>query len=97
MTGARVAWIEERRFALARPDDVRVAAYRWTVSRRPRAIAVIAHGMGEHARRYPPALVMLLESGIDLYGIDHRGHGTTLALSGRAPGERRPSHGIGRH
>jgi alpha-beta hydrolase superfamily lysophospholipase len=87
MRGARAAWIEERRFALARPDDVKVAAYRWTVSRPPRAIVVVAHGMGEHARRYPPALVMLLESGIDLYGIDHRGHGTTLALSGRAPGD----------
>jgi alpha-beta hydrolase superfamily lysophospholipase len=44
--------------------------------------------MGEHARRYPSALATLLESGIDLYGIDHRGHGVTLAISShRGPGD----------
>lgn len=82
-----LGWIAESRFALARPDGVTVAAYRWTSSRSPRAVMVVAHGMGEHARRYPPALAMLLESGIDLYGIDHRGHGVTLAFSPRAPGD----------
>ncbi len=87
MSQLPAAWIAESRFALARPDDVTVAAYRWSLSRSPRAIMVVAHGMGEHARRYPPALSMLLESGIDLYGIDHRGHGVTLALSRRAPGD----------
>ncbi len=79
--------IAESRFSLARPDKVTVAAYHWTFSRSPRAIMVVAHGMGEHARRYPPALATLLESDIDLYGIDHRGHGVTLAFSTRAPGD----------
>jgi alpha-beta hydrolase superfamily lysophospholipase len=79
--------IAESRFALARPDKVTVAAYRWTLSRSPRAIMVVAHGMGEHARRYPPALATLLENDIDLYGIDHRGHGVTLAFSTQAPGD----------
>src|SRR5260221_687767 len=78
--------IAESRFSLARPDKVTVAAYRWTFSRSPRAIMVVAHGMGEHARRYPPALATLLESDIDLYGIDHRGHGVTLAFSTQPPG-----------
>src|SRR5258708_28489584 len=80
-------WRAESRCALARPDDVTVAAYRWTLPRSPRAIMVVAHGMGERECRYPPALVLLLESGIDLYGIDHRGHGVALALSRRAPGD----------
>jgi alpha-beta hydrolase superfamily lysophospholipase len=79
--------IVESRFALVRPDRVTVAAYRWTLSRSPRAIMIVAHGMGEHARRYPPALATLLENGIDLYGIDHRGHGVTLAFSTQAPGD----------
>jgi len=87
MSQLAATWIAETRFALARPDDVTVAAYRWTLPRPPRAILVVAHGMGEHARRYPAALAVLLESGIDLYGIDHRGHGATLALSRRAPGD----------
>jgi alpha-beta hydrolase superfamily lysophospholipase len=33
--------------------------------------------MGEHARRYPPALERLIETGIDVYALDHRGHGAT--------------------
>jgi len=84
---SRLGQIAESRFALARPEGVTVAAYRWTLGRSPRAVMVVAHGMGEHARRYPPALVTLLESGIDLYGIDHRGHGVTLAFSTLAPGD----------
>ena len=79
--------LAESRFALQRPDGVTVASYRWTLNRSPRAVMVVAHGMGEHARRYPPALAALLESGIDLYGIDHRGHGVTLAFSPRAAGD----------
>src|SRR6266852_2783622 len=87
MSQLPATWIAESRFALARPDKVTIAAYRWTLNQSPRAIMVVAHGMGEHARRYPSALTTLLESDIDLYGIDHRGHGVTLAFSTQAPGD----------
>jgi alpha-beta hydrolase superfamily lysophospholipase len=43
--------------------------------------------MGEHARRYPTALAELLDNGIDIYGIDHRGHGVTLCFSPLPPGD----------
>ena len=79
--------IAERRFALARPIQVTVAAYHWSLGHSPRAIVVVAHGMGEHARRYPTALAALLENGIDIYGIDHRGHGVTLCFSPLPPGD----------
>jgi alpha-beta hydrolase superfamily lysophospholipase len=79
--------ISERRFGLARPDGVTIAAYRWNAGRPPRAVIAVAHGMGEHARRYPAALSQLLESSIDLYGLDHRGHGSTVALSDHAKGD----------
>jgi alpha-beta hydrolase superfamily lysophospholipase len=33
--------------------------------------------MGEHARRYPPALDKILAAGFVIYADDHRGHGRT--------------------
>lgn len=80
----------ERGFTLERPDGQQLAAYHWSGGSRPCAILVVAHGMGEHARRYPPALESLLADGIDIYGIDHRGHGGTIALSDREPGDYGP-------
>lgn len=79
--------ISERRFGLVRPDGKTIAAYRWSTDRPTRAVVAVSHGMGEHARRYPPALSKLLESGIDLYGIDQRGHGATLALTDCSKGD----------
>jgi alpha-beta hydrolase superfamily lysophospholipase len=35
--------------------------------------------MGEHTLRYRSSLVSLVESGYDVYAIDHRGHGATAA------------------
>lgn len=77
----------ESQFILPRPDDERIACYRWSNVDSPRATLVVAHGMGEHARRYAPALAKLIESGIAIYAPDHRGHGATIALSGREPGD----------
>jgi alpha-beta hydrolase superfamily lysophospholipase len=37
----------------------------------------VAHGMGEHSRRYLEPLAPLIESGIAVYANDHRGHGAT--------------------
>ena len=80
-----IATGDESRFTLDRPDGAALACYRWSGEGAPRAVVVIAHGMGEHARRYRPALAKLLQSGITLYALDHRGHGVTIALmAGRA-------------
>ncbi|MDR7254283.1 alpha-beta hydrolase superfamily lysophospholipase [Nocardioides sp. BE266] len=58
---------------------VQVAAYRWDPEGDPRAIAQIAHGVGEYARRYEPLVAALLASGYVVYSHDHRGHGNTAA------------------
>ncbi|NIB43449.1 alpha/beta hydrolase [Pseudomaricurvus alkylphenolicus] len=77
--------IEESCFILERPDGMEAVAYHWRVEA-PKAVLVVAHGMGEHARRYPVALELMLHSGFHIYGIDHRGHGQTMLQSGGAPG-----------
>jgi alpha-beta hydrolase superfamily lysophospholipase len=60
--------IHETALVLDRPDGARLAAYKWSMGVKPRGVLVIAHGMGEHARRYPPKLTALLESGIGDFG-----------------------------
>ncbi len=70
--------IEERQFRFEAADGASIAAYCWTAAGvEPRAIVQIAHGMGEHARRYPGPLAPIMAAGFVLYAEDHRGHGYT--------------------
>ncbi len=79
--------IEERQFRFEAADGASIAAYRWAAAGvRAQAILQIAHGMGEHARRYPGPLTPLMAAGFVLYAEDHRGHGYT-ALSQEALGD----------
>ncbi|MDM4763942.1 alpha/beta hydrolase [Galbitalea sp. SE-J8] len=43
----------------------------------PRGVVQIAHGVGEHARRYDHVAEALAEAGFTVYADDHRGHGAT--------------------
>lgn len=47
----------------------------WTPSGPPRAVVVLAHGYGEHARRYDHVAQRFGEAGLAMYALDHRGHG----------------------
>jgi alpha-beta hydrolase superfamily lysophospholipase len=59
-------------------DDfgVEIIFYEWPVAS-PRAIVQIAHGLGEHARRYDEMAAVLNRAGFSVYADDHRGHGQT--------------------
>jgi alpha-beta hydrolase superfamily lysophospholipase len=59
-------------------DDfgVEIIFYEWPVAS-PRAIVQIAHGLGEHARRYVQMAATLNRAGFSVYADDHRGHGQT--------------------
>ena len=61
-------------FALNASDGGSVACYKWLAAS-PRAVLHIAHGMGEHARRYDVVAQALNEAGYHVYANDHRGHG----------------------
>jgi alpha-beta hydrolase superfamily lysophospholipase len=56
---------------------VSIAAYRWDPAVEPRAIAQIAHGVGEYALRYTPLAEALAAHGYVVYAHDHRGHGAS--------------------
>ncbi len=55
---------------------VDITFYEWPVAK-PRAIVQLAHGLGEHARRYDDMAARLNRAGYSVYADDHRGHGET--------------------
>jgi alpha-beta hydrolase superfamily lysophospholipase len=57
---------------------VEVTFYEWPVAN-PKAVVQIAHGLGEHARRYDHVAEALNKAGYGVYADDHRGHGVTGA------------------
>jgi alpha-beta hydrolase superfamily lysophospholipase len=57
---------------------VEITYYVWPVEK-PKAVIQIAHGLGEHARRYDHLAKVLNDAGYTVYADDHRGHGVTGA------------------
>jgi alpha-beta hydrolase superfamily lysophospholipase len=55
---------------------VEITFYEWPVAN-PKAIVQIAHGLGEHARRYDHVAEALNKAGYGVFADDHRGHGAT--------------------
>jgi alpha-beta hydrolase superfamily lysophospholipase len=64
----------ERSYPDGKATDI--AFYEWPVAN-PKAIVQIAHGLGEHARRYDEMAAILNRAGFSVYADDHRGHGQT--------------------
>jgi alpha-beta hydrolase superfamily lysophospholipase len=54
---------------------VRIVYDVWTPDTEPTGVVVLAHGYGEHARRYDHVAQRFGESGLITYALDHRGHG----------------------
>ncbi|MGH3530575.1 MAG: lysophospholipase [Mycobacterium sp.] len=54
---------------------VRIVYDVWTPEITPRAVVVLSHGLGEHARRYDHVAQRFGEDGLVTYALDHRGHG----------------------
>ena len=57
-----------------------IEAYGWNADTSSvRAVVQIAHGMGEHSRRYRPLAEALTGAGYAVYANEHRGHGADAA------------------
>jgi len=67
----------ERAFAGSRGSDSgpEIVYDTWTPEVTPRAVVVLAHGFGEHARRYDHVAQRFGDAGLITYALDHRGHG----------------------
>ncbi len=56
-------------------DDVRIVYDVWTPDTTPRGVVILAHGLGEHARRYDHVAARFGREGLVTFALDHRGHG----------------------
>jgi alpha-beta hydrolase superfamily lysophospholipase len=56
-------------------DGVRIVYDVWTPDTDPRGVVILAHGLGEHARRYDHVAERFGRDGLLTYALDHRGHG----------------------
>jgi alpha-beta hydrolase superfamily lysophospholipase len=54
---------------------VRIVYDVWKPDTTPKAVVVLSHGLGEHARRYDHVARRFGGSGLVTYALDHRGHG----------------------
>jgi acylglycerol lipase len=54
---------------------IRIVYDVWTPDVTPRAVVVLSHGLGEHARRYDHVAQRFGADGLVTYALDHRGHG----------------------
>lgn len=54
---------------------VRIVYDVWMPDTAPRGVLVLAHGLGEYARRYDHVARRFGEAGLATYALDHRGHG----------------------
>lgn len=50
---------------------------RWSGEDEPTWVALLCHGYGEHVLRYDWVADVLTRAGAVVYGLDHRGHGTS--------------------
>jgi alpha-beta hydrolase superfamily lysophospholipase len=58
-------------------DGTLLRTLHWPAGQVPWARALIIHGLGEHAGRYPTVAAALTRDGIDVHGYDHRGFGAS--------------------
>ncbi len=60
-------------------DGYPIQVFAWAGHGPVRALVQIAHGMGEHPRRYRALAAALVQAGCAVYANDHRGHGDEAA------------------
>ena len=54
----------------------------WLPEGDPRAVIVLAHGLGEHSGRYTDLARHCTDRGFAVYAVDHYGHGKSEGLAG---------------
>ncbi|MTI96508.1 MAG: alpha/beta hydrolase [Firmicutes bacterium] len=63
-------------------DGLNLSWYSWLPERQAKAVVLIIHGYGEHARRYGNVINKLVPAGYSVYAFDLRGHGESEGVRG---------------
>ena len=80
--GGTSADVEHPEGLLAGAGGAEIYWQAWLPSGEPRAVVVIAHGIGEHSGRYGHVAARLNAAGFAAYALDHRGHGRSSGPRG---------------
>jgi alpha-beta hydrolase superfamily lysophospholipase len=76
-----------KEFTLKGYDATEIACYAWDEVENPVAVVQIAHGMGEHCKRYDHFASFLNANGYIVVADDHRAHGKTSGYEMRGISE----------
>lgn len=68
--------VAREEFVYTDAEGIEIVTYTWSATD-PVGIVQIAHGIGEHAKRYTAFAESLVSVGFSVYADDHRGHGET--------------------
>jgi alpha-beta hydrolase superfamily lysophospholipase len=71
------ATIPSSEFRFSSTHGLHIACARWDSRVPAQGVVRIAHGMGEHIRRYTDTIEVLVSAGFTVHGNDHRGYGRT--------------------
>jgi len=66
-------------------DGLEMYAQSWEPETKPKAVACLVHGLGEHVGRYAHVGKVLADAGFALAGFDLRGHGKSGGPRGHLP------------
>jgi len=66
-------------------DGLKLYAQSWPTERKPKALIVIVHGLGEHSGRYAHVARIFNENHFHVYAFDQRGHGRSEGPRGHTP------------
>jgi alpha-beta hydrolase superfamily lysophospholipase len=69
-------------------DDLKLFGQIWEPDRKPKAMVVLVHGLGEHSGRYQHVAEFLNQQDYIMAGFDLRGHGRSEGMRGHAPSYR---------
>jgi len=81
MAAAKSASLPDTEFRLTSTDGLCISCARWDSKGPSGGVVQIAHGMGEHMRRYAETIDVLTSAGLTVYANDHRGHGLSAPRS----------------
>ena len=66
-------------------DGLKLFSQSWTTERKPKALVVIIHGVGEHSGRYAHVARVFNENRFHVFSFDQRGHGKSEGPRGHTP------------
>jgi alpha-beta hydrolase superfamily lysophospholipase len=72
------------KFTLTLSNEITLSGLKWEVDN-PKANLMLIHGAGEHIGRYEHWAKLFNEQKINVYGVDHYGHGNSPGSRGHLP------------